>query len=169
MRQFFSLVVLSSSASAQWTANPLATDIPFGSNSQLRCGDLDGDGDVDVLVAISPLSRLSWFETTGPSTPSVEHVISTSVQGVLVAELGDLEGDGDLDVLGGRQAEFAWFENDGQGGFTAQHPIPPPSQSQVEYATSAELADLDRDGDLDLLLSIRPSNSTGAGAPNRVA
>lgn len=149
---------------AQWTAIPLAFGGSFGFFSELRCGDIDGDGEVDVLVAFVTGGKLSWFETTGPSTPSIEHVISTTVPGVRSTELHDLDSDGDLDVFAGWFDDLAWFENDGQGGFAVQHPIPQPYSTGLVSTMSAELADFDHDCDADLLLTT--TNSWGGSTRN---
>jgi len=64
--------------------------------------------------------------------------------------LGDVDNDGDIDVVvaNGRhwpQQNLVFF-NSGEGKFTVSQPLH--IQSETSYAT--ELADFDRDGDLDV-------------------
>ena len=69
------------------------------------------------------------------------------VQSVYAA---DLDGDGDMDVLSAsaNDKKIAWYENtDGKGTFSTQKTI----TTQADSAKSVYAADLDGDGDLDVL------------------
>ena len=70
-------------------------------------------------------------------------------------ELADLDDDGDYDLLVGYREELIYFENTGtqtQAVFPTVQ-INPFGLSDVEHSSPPALADLDNDGDLDLLLS----------------
>ena len=113
--------------------------------------DLDGDGDDDVLSASTSDNTIAWYENTdGAGAFGTQRVISTDVPGAQSVSAADLDGDGDLDVLaaaGGLQNSIAWFENvDGMGNFGSPRVV----ISDV-VPTSAFAADLDGDGDLDVL------------------
>ena len=69
------------------------------------------------------------------------------------ASIGDLNGDGNLDIVlaKGRhwpQADVVLF-GDGKGHFTPGPPLP----NKPDRSYSAPLADLDGDGDLDIVIS----------------
>ncbi len=81
-------------------------------------GDLDGDGDEDMIVA-QDQGRLFYAENTGDDGPAVFNTIIPeykSIQGGLecVPALGDLDGDGLVDIITGyKQGRMAFFKNIG--------------------------------------------------------
>jgi len=113
--------------------------------------DVDGDGDLDALAASLFDSKLTWYENTdGAGSFSGEKPISSSAAGVLSFVAADLDGDDDPDVLavdwGGDQ--LLWYENtDGKGSFAAAQVV----STQVDGPIDVFAADLDGDGDLDVL------------------
>jgi hypothetical protein len=86
-------------------------------------GDVDGDGDLDALVANEGMDELWLNDGSGLFSPSSQ---SWSRRKTLSVALVDLDGDGDLDALTGHQISdsFAWWRqgiiwwNDGEGVFT---------------------------------------------------
>jgi len=101
-------------------------------------GDLDGDGDVDVVTYLREVG-VSWAENLGGTVfapPAlIAPVFSYEVQ------LADLDDDGDLDVV----TVQGWSENLGSGAFDF-HPV------GVGGHGALEVADLDGDGLLDLIV-----------------
>jgi hypothetical protein len=117
--------------------------------------DLDGDGDMDVLAAsdrrYTTYNRIAWYENTdSQGTFGIQHVISTSADGAQSVYAADLDGDGDMDVLSASDEDdkIAWYENtDGNGAFGDQQVI----TTLAIGAFSVYAADLDGDGDMDVL------------------
>ncbi|MBD3398801.1 MAG: T9SS type A sorting domain-containing protein [Candidatus Coatesbacteria bacterium] len=110
-------------------------------------GDVDGDGDNDVLVSSSVSEDFVWFENLGDGVFGDSQVIleNSAYVAFTVCDL-DFDEDGDL-LMGIDQGSnrFVWFENDGAGNFT-EHVIDP-SFPQVDMGVAV---DFDQDGDLDI-------------------
>ncbi|MEL6811284.1 MAG: T9SS type A sorting domain-containing protein [Bacteroidota bacterium] len=123
----------------------------------IYAADLDEDGDMDLLSSSRIDGHLSWFENTdGNGSFNAAITISTEVSGEFVLA-GDIDGDGDPDVLSANQSlgRLTWFENtDGQGSFGAPNIL---GQSTL-FAWSAFIADMDNDGDLDLISAAEPQS-----------
>jgi hypothetical protein len=122
-------------------------------------GDFDGDGDLDVMLG-SNAGNLRLIRNDGTGQFVDTTVLLSTGYGNANAEVlaGDLDGDGDLDlftvqsITGGEadMADRAWFNN-GTGIFT------PGVQSFPGQAGGAgALADLDGDGDLDVVVGNYP-------------
>jgi len=126
--------------------------IAFAGNHRSIDGvDLDGDGDTDVLYASSSNDTVAWFENRdGQGSFTVHHIITTEADFARAAQGADLDGDGDFDVLAASSSDstVAWFKNtEGQGLFGPEQVI----SSNTSFASSIHAADLDGDGDLDVL------------------
>ncbi|MAE64886.1 MAG: hypothetical protein CMJ18_11510, partial [Phycisphaeraceae bacterium] len=120
-----------------------------GSTRDVDLGDVDGDGDLDALVANvgdgSP-NALWLNDGAGMFSDSGQLLGDHNARGV---GLGDLDGDGDLDafIANFDQPDRIWL-NDGSGVFTRS------GQSLGDHESKgATLGDLDGDGDLDALVN----------------
>lgn len=116
--------------------------------------DVDGDGDLDVAFAGHGLggSVVGWFANDGSWT---RRTVSTTAAGSRAIAGGDLDGDGDVDLLSASYSDdrIAWYENTAGNGtaWTARD-----VSVVADVASDVGVADIDRDGDLDVL-----SASTG--------
>ena len=111
--------------------------------------DIDGDGDVDVLSASYRDDKIAWYENDG-SENFTERTISTGADQATSVFAADVDGDGDIDVLSSSLAdgEITWYENDGAAVPTfTTHVI----STAIAGANSVFAADVDNDGDLDVL------------------
>lgn len=111
-------------------------------------GDIDGDGDPDVLSGYR-----RWYRNTngdGTSWETVTILDNGAFDASPLTALGDLDGDEDLDIVMGTHfgARLAWAENQGnQGQDFTLHML----ATDKEFLHTIIAADLDNDGDLDIL------------------
>ncbi|HLG59866.1 MAG TPA: VCBS repeat-containing protein [Vicinamibacterales bacterium] len=117
-----------------------------------RAADLDGDGDLDVTVAGFGYDdgETSWLENKGQWTFE-QHVLQR-LSGAINAIPADINGDAlpDIVALVSQEWEEIWaFVNNGRGGFTPRMLW---GSTNPDFGSSwMSMADLDRDGDADLL------------------
>ncbi|MDA0773135.1 MAG: VCBS repeat-containing protein [Cyanobacteria bacterium] len=112
--------------------------------------DLDGDGDLDLIIASHAGDLLSWYKNNGNETFTDMGDIasgSTDLDEANMPHAGDLDNDGDIDIVLGAWAsnKFMWFANDGSESFT---------KTVLKTTTDAResfLVDLDGDGYIDII------------------
>ncbi|HEX9974614.1 MAG TPA: FG-GAP-like repeat-containing protein [bacterium] len=115
-------------------------DADKGANS-IDCGDLDGDGDADVIGATN---EIVFYENLDFGSGSfLKHSIGGGATAVCMA---DMDGDNALDVLSGAYKEIAWWKYAGADTFT-KHIV----DDQNYQSRSIDAIDLDGDGDMDVL------------------
>ncbi len=120
--------------------------------ADIQAGDLDGDSDLDLVVAVFGYARgrILWLENRGGGRFR-DHEIDYG-PGAIHVPLADYDGDGDLDIatVFSQNEEEVWgYENLGGGKFrsrllhlTVNHDVGSAGLVQT---------DLDGDGDADLL------------------
>ncbi|MDF1743927.1 MAG: VCBS repeat-containing protein [Gimesia sp.] len=122
-------------------------------------GDVDRDGDLDIVIVKNLRGHLLWFENSGSPTDGqlwTRHVITVNLPGAYDVALADFNNDGFLDVAASSWVlgnQFAWFENSGKPaeGEWKKHLI----EENIRETRTMRVADFDRDGDPDLLGTIR--------------
>lgn len=112
--------------------------------------DLNGDGLTDVAAAAKTDNMVAWYENPGTGSDWVKTVIVSDYSGANSVFPADFDGDGDMDMLSAAKGDKAvrWYENtDGLGGAWAEHSV----VEDLDYARTAEAADFDGDGDIDVV------------------
>ncbi len=113
-------------------------------------GDIDGDGDQDIVGTTVCTSILVWWENEG-EFEFTEHVIGENVPQLLQISLVDIDLDGDLDIITPLHNyepyihEIRIWFNDGEGQFFYE------IIAEEVNAWGIEAADLNQDGNIDIL------------------
>ena len=119
----------------------------------VAAGDLDGDGDVDLVLGNAGPETVLLNDGTGRFAESSGAIPSSGdvTQDVV---LGDVDGDGDLDLVIANESggPNVLLLNDGRARFTGTAPRLP-MRPTTEATRNASLADMDGDGDLDLVFA----------------
>ena len=139
-------------ADPSWTAADIATsaDGPF----DVFVADMDGDGDMDIVSASYNDDTIAWYENDGNINPTWTAAdIATNADGAYGVFVEDIDGDGDMDIVSASvlDSTVAWYENDGNVDptWTAADL----SVGFSENPNSVFVADMDGDGDMDIVSS----------------
>lgn len=157
-------------SSPTWAAKATWNIVDVGSNAKPFLADLDNDGDLDVMVGeddyianafenTGSASSPTWTSRSGWNLPNVGN------GGRNAPSLVDLDGDGDLDAMVGTAAgTIVGYENtrdETAPTWTANTGWNAPD---VGAYVSTGMADLDGDGDYDLMLG--PNNGLAVAYEN---
>lgn len=126
-------------------------------------GDVDGDGDLDVVQVGSNRSTgvMATHRNNGGGhfsfyfgVPAANYTVFSTVK------FADFDNDGDLDIVGACKSatpDMNIFLNSGTGTFS---PMTGHSFGQIDFRTEVQVGDIDNDGDIDI---IHTYQTTGVG------
>ncbi len=124
------------------------------SSNSAATGDIDNDGDSDLLVAGHD-GKVNLYRNASrdgilaiqPDSTHPFYNIGSSVYGILIE---DFNQDGWLDIfLAIRENANRLYLNDGLGGFFSEFD----TDGQLSYSTGCAAVDMDGDGDLDIFVA----------------
>jgi len=143
-----------------WFKNPgnlaASPDTPWqahsypGEGHDVLCGDVNGDGHLDVIAYDG--KTVSWYDPVRGMKQTLIGGAGENHGGTAPNGIGDLDGDGDNDVV----IPGYWFENPGSGdGTWKHHTWPHLAVKNASYGTSTRccVANIDKDGLNDIVYS----------------
>ncbi|MEZ4806303.1 MAG: FG-GAP-like repeat-containing protein [Flavobacteriales bacterium] len=129
---------------------------------EVRAYDYDNDGDMDVVSAcysnLQQIGKVVLFRNMGNGTFQAQEVDASAPNTTSVFWV-DLDSDGDIDIVStmGDSDQVVWYENNGTSTpFFTERVV----AYGVRYATYVVAADLDGDGDIDIVTSALEDRTT---------
>tara|TARA_R110002072_G_scaffold297067_1_gene469529 strand:+ start:13248 stop:14795 length:1548 start_codon:yes stop_codon:yes gene_type:complete len=135
-----------------------ATQMPSGGGNTFSRGmalaDVDGDGDLDLILAFIGHNRLYLNDGAGTFADVTSSRMPSTWNVSVDVAVGDIDGDGDLDLAFGSYGygyglPNSLYINDGSGSFTDATAAQLPTDSDFTFGLA--FGDVDGDGDLDLI------------------
>ena len=139
-----------------------AATSPFG----VYFADLDGDGKLDVVSASMNDKKIAWYRNLGNGSFGLQQVITNTFVGAIAVFAADLDNDGRVDILAAstQTDSLVWFRNTGGGNFALAKVVAQGLSGLSGGVNSIFTSDLDRDGNIDVLLT-----ATNFGSNSKVA
>jgi len=132
-----------------WRSQVIATGLNHAVG--LSLADVDRDGRLDILGGAGESGQVAWWRNHGGDPLRwTRHPVDSTFRGAHDIAAADLDGDGDTDLVGAawEDDQVAWWRND--GGEPTRW-IKRVIADGFDYACKVELADVDGDGDPDVV------------------
>ncbi|MCP4714782.1 MAG: hypothetical protein GY868_06655 [Deltaproteobacteria bacterium] len=159
-----------------WTRHVVDEALDTPADHELN--DLDGDGDLDVVVGgmctlssgkFVPTvdacleSHMLWYENRDNGSSWEKHIIGEMDEiGANYIAVGDMDSDGDDDVVVGtiwmpiesETSEVVWFRNNlDEGKDWDRFIISAPGENGIKYVNGIAISDFDLDGNMDIAVA----------------
>jgi len=136
--------------SPSWIRYTIAENINFRGDD-LSVGDIDGDGDIDLVVSVDNNGKVYWYENPGPvaslaNTAWTPHYVGQCRGYVKETEVADLNLDGKLEIVIRTKKSVTVFANETYSFWSEK-------RIDIHPREGLDVGDLDKDGDLDLVLN----------------
>lgn len=148
---------------------PTSQFVSFGGDSEpsgLAVGDIDGNGHIDIVVALQDEHAIHVLRNQGSGNFTVSAQLPVGAY-ASAPVLVDLDSDGQLDIVAAVPAQhrLVVFRGDGSGGWLppSQHPLPTAVQPN-----NLAVADFDGDGYLDVISANANGPFGGGNLPGSV-
>jgi hypothetical protein len=147
---------------------PAGTAYEFPPSTTVATGDIDGDGDLDIVaVVLGTPTRAYVYENTGSGLSQIDSfgsLSSSASSGRVGLALGDIDNDGDLDAVMPNQKSatsqddaYDVFMNDGTGQFS---PLTTGGgKFDPDDGKAVALGDVNKDGYLDAVVAVKGGGS----------
>jgi len=140
---------------AQWIQHVITDTARAPANRNFSYGDIDNDGDVDIVSPEFITGQIHWFENAQGDTIWQGHLVAAMSE-VIWTSVADMDGDTDLDMVAGSlpKGDVYWFENQMNGTIWQAYAI-----GNSDYCYIGHIADLDNDQDKDVITLNGSSNT----------
>ncbi|MBD1208387.1 MAG: VCBS repeat-containing protein [Ignavibacteria bacterium] len=123
--------------------------IPVGNTESCAVGDVDNDGDVDIVYGTNGGNTVGFLVNDGFGNFSTTPFVVGAVNTAIYLSVGDLDNDGDVDVVVGNinsGAALTILENTTSGGILSFGII-----NRLVPSADVHIADYNGDGSLDIV------------------
>jgi hypothetical protein len=148
------------------TAGRFVTQPGWNASHSVDLADIDRDGDLDILIGNDDNLSNRVYQNNGAAvfTDVTATTLPANLEFTMGQVVADFDGDGDVDWFTIDGAPCHYYENNGAGVFTdvsATRIVGLPSLSTDRYAVTPFAADIDMDGDLDVLIQTSTGTTIG--------
>ncbi len=125
-----------------------------GALRMVRAADLDGDSDMDLVIAATP--AIAWYENLDGQGTFVRHIIDEGMGQSFSIDIGRMDNNGSTDVVVSYfdMDMVGWYSNMGGGSFASFAEI----ASGLNNASGVTIVPIDGDSDNDLVLGVSNGN-----------
>ena len=157
-----------------WKKNHITDEV--NATNGIFVGDMDGDGDMDILSASQDDGRIAWYDNSGGDSPSFKQKNIAkdeccgrtddrdpkSVGQAMDVRAADMDGDGDLDVITTNyNGYYHLYDNNGASNPSFTQDVFAQRRKDGVYMVQPyemDHGDIDGDGDLDVISISRYEN-----------
>ncbi len=113
----------------------------------VKTGDFDGDGDIDVVFGYRSF-QLYYYENDGTGSSWTQHIVDNTA-GPYYVRVADLNNDGNLDIVATDLSDTYWYSNDGNGNFGSKNVM-----MANQFNWHIETGDMNNDGYPEVICSM---------------
>jgi hypothetical protein len=131
------------------------SSIPFPAGidgpKELKSSDIDGDGDLDLVIASNQDNTIRWMENDGAGS-FMEHILNRASNNAISVEALDFDREiiGKVDILAGSSQDdrIRLFRQNENGSFSTSRVY-----DDMNGLRDFAIGDIDNDGDYDLIIT----------------